>query len=235
MSKRKLVDSFTDAINGILRAIRTERNMRVHFIMAGLVLILSAFTDLGRWEVVALLVTIAAVIMGELFNTALEAVVDLVSPDYHPLAERAKQVAAGGVLVAAVISVLIGAIIFIPRLINFHPLLLRKVAQVPAYLSVVAIALCLLTILLAKALPTGEFFLQGGMPSGHSAVSFALSTLTLFLSRSWLVYLISLSIAALVAQSRVEGKIHTPKEVFAGAILGILVVGLVFQLGGYGF
>ena len=83
---------------------------------------------------------------------------------------------------------LIGAIVFIPRLINFHPLLLRKVAQVPAYLSVVAIALCLLVILLAKSLPRGEFFFQGGMPSGHSAVAFALATLTLFLSRSWFVF-----------------------------------------------
>lgn len=235
MERRKLVDSFTDAINGILYALRTERNMRIHFLAAGLVLLLSAFTDLGRWEAAALLFAIAIVIMAELFNTALETAVDLASPNYHPLAARAKQVAAGAVLTAAAISVIIGAIVFIPRLINFHPLLLRKVAQVPAYLSVVAIALCLLVILLAKALPTGEFFFQGGMPSGHSAVSFALATLTLFLSRSWFVYIIALGIAGLVAQSRVEGKIHSTLEVLAGALLGVAVVGLVFQLGGYGF
>ena len=66
MEKRKIVDSFTDAINGILDAIRTERNMRVHFLSAALVLILSAFTDLSRWEAIALLVAIALVIMAEL-------------------------------------------------------------------------------------------------------------------------------------------------------------------------
>ena len=235
MEKRKIVDSFTDAINGILDAIRTERNMRVHFLSAALVLILSAFTDLSRWEAIALLVAIALVIMAELFNTAIEAVVDLASPSYHPLAARAKKVAAGAVLIAAAVSVLIGAIVFIPRLINFHPLLLRKVAQVPAYLSVVAIALCLLVILLAKSLPRGEFFFQGGMPSGHSAVACAWATLTLVLSRSWFVFAISSAIAALVAQSRVEGKIHSAWEVLAGALLGIFVVGLVFQFGGYGF
>ncbi len=235
MEKRKLADSFTDAINGVLYSLKTERNMRIHFLAAGLVLLLSIFTDLGRWEAAALLFAIAIVIMSELFNTALETAVDLASPDFHPLAARAKQVAAGAVLTAAAIATLIGAIVFIPRLADFHPLFLRKVAQVPAYLSVVAIALCLLVILLAKALPRGEFFLQGGMPSGHSAVSFALAALTLFLSRSWFIYIIAFGIAALVAQSRVEGKIHTTVEVVAGALLGTFVVGLVFQLGGYGF
>ena len=72
--------------------------------------------------------------------------------------------------------------------------------------------------------------LKGGMPSGHSALAFSIATIITFVTKGLLVSCLSYLLALLIAQSRVEGKIHTFLETLAGAVLGILVTILVFQL-----
>src|SRR5919198_4149535 len=93
------VDSFRFALNGILLSFRTQRHLRIHFVAAVLVLIAGFVWRLSRAELLALVFAIAGVIVAELFNTAIEAAVDLVTTDYHPLAKVAKDVSAGAVLV----------------------------------------------------------------------------------------------------------------------------------------
>ncbi|WP_066367859.1 diacylglycerol kinase family protein [Neobacillus fumarioli] len=111
--------AFSFAIAGILSAIKTERNLRFHLVCSCLVLFLSYFFSISRTEWVLILLLIGGMIALELLNTAVERVVDLVTLDDHPLAKQAKDLAAGAVLVYAVLSVIAGMFIFLPYVIKF--------------------------------------------------------------------------------------------------------------------
>ncbi|QDX93295.1 diacylglycerol kinase family protein [Brevibacillus laterosporus] len=112
----RLWRSFGYAIQGINHAVRTQRNMQIHVAVALGVVIVSIWLQVTRLEFSLLLLVIAVVWALELFNTAVEAVVDLVTEEYHPLAKIAKDVAAGAVFVAAMFAILIGILILGPPL-----------------------------------------------------------------------------------------------------------------------
>lgn len=114
MNVRKFFRSFTYALQGILTAAK-EQNLRFHLVSAVIVIIAGIVTGLSLMEWLILTLIIALVIGAEMFNTAIERVVDLASPEIHPLAKDAKDVAAGAVLVFASASVIIGLLIFLPK------------------------------------------------------------------------------------------------------------------------
>jgi diacylglycerol kinase len=111
-----LFASFGFAIRGLLHALEAERNMRIHTVAALAVIVVASNLGLSPLEWVAVLGTIALVIAAELFNTALEAAVDLASPHLHPLAAVAKNAAAAAVLVAAINAVLVAWLVLWPKL-----------------------------------------------------------------------------------------------------------------------
>lgn len=96
---------------------RTQANARIHAVAAVSVAVAGFAFRISNGEWCAILAAIALVLVAEAINTAIEAVVDLASPEVHPLAERAKDVAAGAVLIAAVVSAMIGLIVFGPHLL----------------------------------------------------------------------------------------------------------------------
>lgn len=108
--------SFAHAWDGIMYAVRTQRNARVHLAAAVAALGLGVVLRLSPVEFALLFLAIMAVLVAELFNTVAEAVVDLVTSEYHPLARVAKDVAAGAVLLCAIFSVIIGLLVFGPHL-----------------------------------------------------------------------------------------------------------------------
>ena len=112
----RFLHSFTFAISGIFHAVRHERNMRIHSIVTIIVIILSWFYHLSAIEWMFISFAICGVLALELVNTCIERVVDLVTEEFHPLAKQAKDVAAGAVLLYAIISVVIGCIIFLPKI-----------------------------------------------------------------------------------------------------------------------
>ncbi|SHN86055.1 diacylglycerol kinase family protein [Desulfitobacterium chlororespirans] len=109
-------ESFGDAFQGILYNCKTQRHFRFHVFTAALVLLIAVWLRLERWEWVVLLLTIGSVMAAEAFNTAVEIAVDLAEPDFNPQAGLAKDVAAGAVLITAIIAVAVGVVIFGPRL-----------------------------------------------------------------------------------------------------------------------
>jgi diacylglycerol kinase len=111
-----LIASFRFAFAGIAYLLRTQRNARIHLVIGVIACALAAWLRIPRIEWAILLMTIAGVLILEGLNTALEAIVDLASPDLHPLAKVAKDVAAGMVLIAAIASVGVGLFIFGPPL-----------------------------------------------------------------------------------------------------------------------
>jgi len=117
MNRRsRLPEAFGHAFSGLFLAIRTQRNMPIHLAIAAGVIGLGIWLRLSttQWAILAL--TIGSVLAAELLNSGLETMVDMVSPDYHPLAKQAKDVAAGAVLLAAMVAVVVGLLILGPPL-----------------------------------------------------------------------------------------------------------------------
>jgi undecaprenol kinase len=110
----KFLRTFTYAIEGILIALRSEKNMRFHLFFSIIVLLVSYCFSITKTEWLFILFAIGGIFALELANTAIERVVDLVTAEYHPLAKQAKDLAAGAVFVYAILSVVIGIIIFLP-------------------------------------------------------------------------------------------------------------------------
>ncbi len=113
---KKLIYSFKYAFHGIPKALKSERNLKIHFVMMILVICFGFLFQIDIMEWLICFVCFGMVIMAELFNTAIETVVDLVSPEKNEFAGRAKDISAGAVLFAAIISAIIGLIIFIPKI-----------------------------------------------------------------------------------------------------------------------
>lgn len=109
--------SFSYAFSGIKLALKNEPNIRIHFIVAILVAILAYFLGFSQIEWIVLLFTIAFVLILELINTTLEEIVDMVSPGIKPRAKVAKDVSAAAVLISALLSVIIGAFLFLPKIL----------------------------------------------------------------------------------------------------------------------
>jgi len=114
--KHPTVKSFSFAFQGMKTAFRQEPNFRVHLIIAALALILGVFLKLNTLEWLILSFTIFYVITLELLNTVLEALVNLVSPEIQPFAKIAKDVSAACVLLAAVLSLIVGLVLFAPKI-----------------------------------------------------------------------------------------------------------------------
>jgi len=116
MDKQSLPRAFNNAAMGIVYCARHERNMKIHIVLACFAGCLAWWLRLDSYEILILLLTIASVFITEMMNTVVEAVVDIVSPEVHPLAKIAKDVAAGAVLIATIVSLLVGYILFVDKL-----------------------------------------------------------------------------------------------------------------------
>jgi len=109
--------SFHSALVGIKTAYNSQRNLRVHISIGMFVIIFSGLLKVSILEWLILLLTILMVIISEMFNTAIEFTVDLFSTEFSKQAKRAKDVSAAGVLIAAIFSIAIGLMIFLPKLL----------------------------------------------------------------------------------------------------------------------
>ncbi len=222
--------SFNHAFAGIMYAARTQPNMRAHLIISLLVILAALILRLGRDYVVDLVVIIAVVLALELLNTAVESIVDLLTVTHHPLAKTAKDAAAGAVLVASVAAVVVGYLVFYQGLINGGQRVYEAVASVPSNIAFVVLTVVAIATIFAKAWVGRGSALQGGAISGHAALAFAAATLLAFLYQRPLAALLAYFVAFLVAQSRVEAKIHSTGEVVAGSVLGTVVALAVYLL-----
>ncbi|MFS8652990.1 MAG: diacylglycerol kinase [Limnochordia bacterium] len=212
----------------MIDAVRTQTTMRAHLLIAILVLLAATVLGVSRVELGIVVLTIALVMVAEMVNTALEAVVDLITEEYRPLARTAKHVAAGAVLLAAAASVVVGYLVFFYRVAAVvHGSLGRAVAAPPMVTLAALVAVTVLVVLIKAGVT--PFRIQGGFPSFHAAVAFALATAIYLMGGSPAVTLLALGLAVLVGQARVEGGIHSWYEVMAGAALGTLVTVAVFQ------
>lgn len=226
----KLFRSLNHAFEGIMYAARTQANMRIHLVVAALVLTATLLLRLDRFYVIALIVLIAMVLALELVNTAIEAIVDLLTVAHHPLAKTAKDAAAGAVLIASGAAVAVGYLIFYQGITSGGATVFAAVQAVPANVALIVLVVAGILVIVAKAWTGRGSPLQGGAVSGHAALAFAAATLLAMFYQRTLPALLGYLIAALVAQSRVEAKIHSAFEVIWGAVLGSVIALALYLL-----
>jgi diacylglycerol kinase (ATP) len=225
---KNLLIAFRHAIEGIAHTFRTQRNMRVHYLLMIAVLFAGLILRLPRVEMIALVFSSALVVLAEMFNTAIEAVVDMITDVYHPAAKYAKDVAAGAVLIAAINASVVGGMIFFSYL-HYDVAKSRMQTQPTIPMIVASLLLLLVIVLLGKILGVKGSLLKGGAVSGHAAIAFFVATAIALMVNNALIGLLSLGLAALVGQSRIEGKIHTVREVVTGALLAVALCVIVFR------
>jgi diacylglycerol kinase (ATP) len=228
-----LLDSFNYAFEGIIHVLRTQRNMRIHFAAAVGVLVAAVLLNVDKIELIALLLAIAFVMIAEMINTAIEATIDVATTAFDPMAKLAKDIAAGAVLIATITAVAVGYLVFSGEIADRSSNLLERLRDAPAQITVIALVLTVILVIAVKAWSGRGTPLRGGLPSGHAAVAFAgwvAATYVVGDSHRFLISGVTLIMALLVAQTRVEAGVHSTLEVAAGGALGALVTLVVFQV-----
>jgi len=210
MTKRRpqnLLESFNFAFEGIIHVLRTQRNMRIHFIAAVVVLVTAVWVGVSRLELIALLLAIAFVFITEMINSAIEQAIDVATTSFDPLAKLAKDVAAGAVLIATINAVAIGYLVFSGEVADRSSRLLDQLRDAPAQITLVALVLTIIVVIGTKAYTGRGTPLRGGLPSGHAAVAFAgwmAATYVITGPHRFLISSLTFIMALLVAQTRVE-------------------------------
>src|SRR3954453_4103941 len=228
-----VLDSFNFAFEGIIHVLRTQRNMRIHFAVAFVVLILALIVNVTKLELIALLISIAFVLIAEMLNSAVEAAIDIATTSFDPMGKLAKAIAAGPVLIAAANAVGVGYLVFSGKVANRSADLLDRLRQAPAELTLAALIVTVIIGIGTKAYTGRGTPLRGGLPAGHPALAFAgwiSATYAAGTPHRFLISTIALIMALLVAQTRVESGVHSALEVTYGALLGAFATLVVFQV-----
>ena len=229
----RILDSFNFAFEGIIHVLRTQRNMRIHFAVAVVVLVFAVVASVSKLELIALLISITFVLIAEMFNTAVEGAIDVSTSSFDPLAKLAKDTAAGAVLIATINAVAVGYLVFSGKTADKTARLIDRVRDAPAELTIVALAVTVIVVIFIKSWTRSGTPLRGGLPSGHAALAFAGWIALTYVAgqpHRFLVSTIAFVLALLVAQTRVESGIHSSLEVLLGALLGALTTLALFQL-----
>lgn len=231
MKRRGLIESSRNAVDGLLHVLRQDWHLRFICLVGAIVMLISALLRVTRIEVLFLLFAISMVVLAEVFNRAVEIVVDLVSPEYHPLAKTAKDVGGAAVLVA----VIFGSVIALGVFMSADAVsVLQGISTrpVPHFLHVglVGVVTVVVAIILGKLWGGHGSLTRGGLVSAHSALAFFCFISVWFLTGDYIVRGLAFALAILVAQSRVDAGIHTVREVLIG-----IVVAVVVGSGLYGF
>ena len=230
MEERKFVESFNAAVEGFIYVLRTERNMRIHYLAAFFFILLGIYLNFTYLEIIALSVTISLVLASEMINTAIEHIVDMVKAELDPIARIIKDIGAGAVLITSINAAIVGYILFSKKLPFDVALAMENVRKSPWHVTFIALILVFGVSIIGKLIFHKGTPLRGGMPSGHAAIAFSIWTVIIFLTRNSIVIVLSFLMAFLIARHRIKDSVHTFWEVFAGAVLGILLTTVVFQI-----
>jgi diacylglycerol kinase (ATP) len=226
----RFIESVNCAIEGILYTARTQKHMRRHFLAAIALLFLVLFLKVSAQEFTLLAISVSFVLFAELMNTAVETVVDLVCPDYHPLAKIAKDVAAGGVLVSAIGAAVSGYLILSKYIFPIYKELLGMIGTPTEMAALVSLLIVVIVVVILKTLSGGGSPLHGGLPSGHAAIAFSIATLVSLTTQSPLTSVLTIALAVMVSHSRLLMNIHSLREVVFGAVTGTVITLLVTLL-----
>ncbi len=230
MPFRQWLKSVNSAIEGILHAAKTQRHLRYHFYTAAVILLISYILGVSRTEFLIIALSVIAVLLAEMFNTAIEAIVDIMSPEHSEKARVVKDIAAGAVFLTAFGVAVIGYLILSPYLRDSFQKGLYITKHSKEEISIIAFIIVVILVVITKAYFGKGHPLRGGMPSGHSAVAFSAWVAITYITENFTVSLLCFILAIIIAQSRVITRAHSQWEVILGSLMGASVTFLLFRL-----
>jgi diacylglycerol kinase (ATP) len=228
MQLLRIITSFNYAIAGLIHAIRTQRNMQLHLAAAITVLALSLFFDLNRLELGLIIVAISFVIFAELINTAVEIIIDIISKEYNFKARIAKNISAAAVVIASINAIFIAYLVFFDKAQQLSLALIFTIRHEPLHLIFINLGLIFILVITLKSIFSSGTPLKGGIISGHTALAAAAVLMIWFLTSNFIAFSLASVLAFLTIQSRLEAGTHSIKEVFRGALLGIIITFIIF-------
>ncbi len=221
-----------NALNGIIHAFKTEKNLRNDYIIGALVLFVSLFFDFTRTELICLVLTIGFVIFAEMINSTVEYIVNLVKTEYDLNAKAAKDIAAGGVLIASIISVIVAYLLFVDKIRQASTALLTAVLSSKAHMLVTILFVVTILIVILKGVFSKDenHNYVKSYPSARVTISFALATYLFVITKNLIVGGVALALSVMVSSIKRENDKTTMLQIILSALLGILVVISVYQL-----
>jgi diacylglycerol kinase (ATP) len=230
MPFREWIKSANYAIEGVLHGARTQKHLRYHFLSAAAVLFFSYLVGISHIEFIIISLAVILVLAAEMMNSAIEAVVDILSPEHSEKARIAKDIAAGAVLITAFGAAVLGYFVLSPYVKSLFIDGLRIAKHSNEEVSLIAFILVLISVIISKAYFGKGLPLSGGMPSGHAALAFSIWVSVTYLTDNPYISMLCFLLSVWIAQSRVAVKAHTLREVIFGALLGILLTFFLFRL-----
>lgn len=227
------IDAWKNAINGIIYATTTQSNIKKQLIIAVVVVVISLFFNLSKAEFLCFLFTIILILFAEMTNTAIETVVDLCTEVYHPKAKIAKDVAAGGVVVTTINAIIVAYFLFFDKLSEMGIAFLQNIASSPQHLAFTVVMIVIIAVLALIAFSKTnkhKIFNEKFIPSGHATIAFAANTLIWLLTDNFVILILSLVMAILLAESRIAAKEHKLSEVVFSACFGTIMVLILYGI-----
>lgn len=235
LKNNNFIDAWANAFNGIIYAVTTQSNIKKQLVIAVIVMLISLLFNLTRAEFLCLMFTVILIIVAEMFNTAIETVVDLYTDLYHPKAKIAKDVGAGAVVITAVNAIIVAYFLFFDKISDIGLNFIKNLANSPVHMAFIGIFLIIILVVTLKAASSTnkhKLLKNGFAPSGQAAMAFGAVTIIWLSTTNIVVLTLSLVMAILVCVTRVESKKKTTGEVILGALTGIAVIALLYGLAG---
>ncbi len=218
------------SIDGVIRAFKSERNLRIDYLIAICVLLSSIVLGFDKVEFVCLCLTIGFVIFSEMMNSVAEYIVDLVTDKYDDRAKAAKDIAAGGVLISSTISVIVAYFLFMDKLKGATTAVITSIMSSNAHIVfTIVFAIVLLIVILKGIFGNGESYAYSG-PSVRIALAFGLSTYACIITKSFLIAIICGLLSLIILFMKVSNSKAKLINMIYSALLGIIVVLAIYQL-----
>ena len=233
LKNHNFIDAWENAFNGIIYAVTTQSNIKKQLIIAVVVMLISLLFNLSRAEFLCLMFTVVLIIVAEMFNTAIETVVDLYTDIYHPKAKIAKDVGAGGVVIAAVNAIIVAYFLFFDKVSDIGLNFIRNLANSPVHMAFIGIFITIILVVAIKAAASTnkhKLLKSTFSPSGQAAIAFGANTIIWLSTENVVILTLSMVMAVLVCITRIETKKKSLGEIIIGALTGISVVALLYGL-----
>ena len=230
VKNKNFVTALHHSIDGIIRAFKTERNLRIDYFCAVCVLLAGIVLGLNKTEFVCLCLTVGFVIFSEMMNSVAEYIVDLVTDKYDDRAKAAKDIAAGGVLISSSISVIVAYFLFADKLQNATTSVLNAIISSNTNILFTIIFMIVVLIIILKGIfGKGEEYAHSG-PSLRIALAFGLTTYACIITRSFLVGIVCGILSLMIFGMKVTRTKARKINMLYSALLGIIIVLFVYQL-----
>lgn len=228
--KKRIIESLNSTFEIMVELIKSERSLQLQFFISLILLLLSLVFNFSRIDTMILTIIITVNIGVQLIVVSIKKIVDRVYINNEKMADIIKTMVSGATFAMIMGSIFIGYLLFFKNL-TFNPYAtIDKIRGRDTHLVFLSLILSIIiAVFLKTKTKTGRPF-QGGYASGHSAIAFSIATVIAITNEDILTGLLGYILAILVAESRVENKIHTVKETIIGGILGATVTIFMFKI-----